>query len=75
MTLFEDFLDYCEEDNQKLANKIKTWLADFFDLTNRNIKLSKDEKKWIKKNLSVKNQKDILGYSLSQFKFLFKDKD
>ncbi len=75
MSIFEDFIEYCKEDNPKLAEDIKTWLADYFDLPNRHIKLSKNEKKWIKENLSVANQHDILGYSLTQFKFLFKDKD
>lgn len=75
MSIFEGFIEYCKEDNPKLAEDIKTWLADYFDLPNRHIKLSKDEKKWIKENLSVANQHDILGYSLAQFEFLFKDRD
>ncbi len=56
MSIFEDFLEYCKEDNQKLEEDIKIWLADFFDLPNRNIKLNKWEKKWIKKNLYPANK-------------------
>ena len=67
-TLFEDFLEYCKEDNKKLAEDIKTWLADFFDLPNRIMKLSKEEKKWIKENLSKENQNTILGHTLKEFK-------
>jgi len=67
MTIFEDFIEYCKEDNYNLAKDIKIWLADYFDLPNRTIKLSKDEEEWIEENLSVQNQKDILGYSLLEY--------
>lgn len=66
-TLFEDFLDYCEEDNPKLKKDIKIWLAEVFDLPNRNIPLKKWEKKWIKENLTEKSQREILGYTLKEF--------
>ena len=66
-TLFENFLDYCEEDNPKLKEDIKTWLADFFDLPNRVIPLCEDERKWIEENLTEKSQKEILGCSLNEY--------
>ena len=68
MTIFEEFLEYCKKDNEKLREDIKTWLADFFDLPNRKIPLSKEEEKWIKENLSKENQADILGYTLKEYK-------
>ena len=68
MSIFEDFLGYCEQDNKKLAKDIKCWLADFFDLPNRTIKLSKAEKMWIEENLSEENQQNILGYTNKEFK-------
>ncbi len=67
MTLFENFLEYCEEDNKKLAEDIKTWLADFFDLPNREIPLTADEKIWIIDNLSSESQIEILGYTLKEY--------
>ncbi len=67
MTLFENFIEYCKEDNPKLARDIKTWLADYFDLPNRNIPLGKGEEEWIKENLSVESQHDILGYTLKEY--------
>jgi ribosomal protein S26 len=66
-TLFEDFIEYCKEDNKKLAKDIETWLADFFDLPNREIPLDKAEEDWINKNLSEENQIRILGYTAKQF--------
>lgn len=65
--IFEDFLSYCEEDNKKLSKDIKIWLADYFDLPNRTIKLGKDEILWIKRNLSEELQKEILGYTLKEY--------
>ncbi len=67
MTLFEDFLEYCKEDNRKLAENIKTWLADFFDLPNRTIPLTANEKIWINRNLSETSQSEILGYTLKEY--------
>jgi hypothetical protein len=61
-TIFEDFIEYCKEDNEKLAEDIETWLADFFDLPNRVIPLEMSEEDWICKNLSESNQLRILGY-------------
>lgn len=69
MRIFEDFLNYCEQDNSKLKEDIKTWLADYFDLQNRTIPLNKEETKWIKENLSKESQRDILGESL-KWKYL-----
>ena len=59
--VFESFLEYCNEDNPKLKEKIEIWLADYFDLPNRQIPLSRNEKIWIKSNLSKENQARILG--------------
>ena len=59
--IFENFLEYCSEDNPKLTKDIKTWLADYFDIRNRTIPLLKDEKKWIKNNLTKDLQREILG--------------
>ena len=64
MSIFEEFIEYCQEDNKKLAKDIKTWLADFFDLPNRVIPLNKEEKTWLKENLSSKAQLEILGKNL-----------
>lgn len=79
MTLFEEFLDYCSQDNKKLRCEIECWLCDFFDLPNRNIRLDKEEKKWISENLSKKSQERILGMTPKEFeeKFvvIFTDKD
>jgi hypothetical protein len=61
MTIFEDFVEYCKEDNPRLAENIEIWLADYFDLPNRDIPLNQAERKWIKENLSKENQKRILG--------------
>lgn len=69
MSVFEEFLEYCNEDNKKLKKDIEIWLCDFFDLPNRDLKkipLSKQEKEWIMNSLSEKNQIRILGYSLKQ---------
>jgi hypothetical protein len=59
--LFEEFLEYCGEDNQKLKKDIKTYLADFFDISHRSIPLSKKEKEWIKSNISPGEQLEIFG--------------
>ena len=67
MSIFEDFIEYCKEDNEKLSEDIKIWLADYFDLPNRTIKLSRDEVLWIKRNLSEELQKEILGYKLEEY--------
>ena len=74
-TIFEDFIEYCKEDNKELSENIKTWLADFFDLPNRLTLLSEAEEIWIANNLSDKNQEEILGYNLKDFNSLFEDKD
>lgn len=63
-TLFEDFLLYCEEDNKKLSADIKCWLSDYFDVRNRIIPLTDEEKKWIKENLSKESQIEILGEAI-----------
>jgi len=60
-TLFEDFLAYCEDSAPGLGMSIKTQLADYFDLPNREIPLGADEIAWIKSNLSGVNQEEILG--------------
>jgi len=61
MTLFEAFLDYCDEDNPKLKDDIKTWLADYFDISHRVVKISEEELEWIKKNLRPVTQLEIFG--------------
>jgi len=60
-TLFESFLDYCDEDNPQLKADIKTWLADFFDLKHRTCKLDQEEYAWIIENLTPESQIEILG--------------
>jgi hypothetical protein len=70
-SIFEDFIEYCKEDNEKLAEDIETWLADFFDLPNRNIPLEMEEENWICKNLSEKNQLRILGYKAKGYNLKF----
>ena len=60
-TMFEDFLEYCGEDNPKLKDDIETWLCDFFDLSHRTIELSEEERSWIVNNLSVSYRDKILG--------------
>lgn len=67
LTIFEDFIEYCKEDNEQLAKDIETWIADYFDLPNRNIPLNLEEKKWILNNLSEKNQLRILGYKAREY--------
>jgi len=66
-TLFENFLDYCIEDNEQLSNDIKTWLADYFDLHNRTIRINDEEIEWIGKNLTDDMQQEIFGYTLSHY--------
>jgi len=66
-SIFEDFIEYCKEDNKKLADDIETWLYDYFDFPNRDFKqipINKHERKWIKENLSKENQERILGMVL-----------
>jgi hypothetical protein len=67
-TIFENFLEYCSEDNPQLVKDIETWLADYFDLPNRHVSLTLGEEDWIECNLNEANQRRILGYTLSQFK-------
>jgi len=66
-TLFENFLMYCAEDNEPLKIEIQTWLADYFDLSNRTIKIEEYEKKWITENLTPKTQILLFGYTLEQW--------
>jgi len=66
-TIFEDFLEYCKEDNPKLEKDIKIWIADYFDLPNRVIPLSLDEVEWIKNNLGETGQVEILGYTVDKW--------
>ena len=61
MTMLEDFIEYCKEDNTKLAMDIETWLADFIDIPNRTIPLDQGEIDWIKNNFNKENQKRIFG--------------
>lgn len=61
MTIFEDFLEYYNEDNPKLKKDIEIWLADFFDLPNRIQPVDVEEKRWVKQNLSEFEQIRILG--------------
>jgi hypothetical protein len=70
-TIFENFLEYCKEDNEQLTEDIETWLADYFDLPNRIIPLTIEEDIWINKNLSRENQKRILGYEADNFNLRF----
>lgn len=72
LTIFEDFIEYCKEDNEKLAEDIETWLADYFDLPNREIPLGIQEIEWICLNLSKNNQKRVLGYEAETFNEKFK---
>jgi hypothetical protein len=66
-TIFEDFLNYCDEDNSELRAGIETWLADYFDLYHRLIPLDKHEKKWILENLTPESQLKILGTTLKSY--------
>jgi hypothetical protein len=63
-TLLEDFLDYCEDSVPGLGMSIKTQIGDYFDLSNREIPLSADEIAWIKANLSLDSQIEILGQTI-----------
>lgn len=59
--IFEDFMLYCEEDNEQLSADIKTWLADYFDVASRGMPMEPEEDMWIKRNLSPQMQKRIFG--------------
>ena len=61
MKVFEDFIEYCKEDNKQLVKDIYCWLADYFDLSNREIPLLEEELNWIKLNLGEESQKIIFG--------------
>lgn len=65
--IFADFLHYCDEDNKKLTKDIKIWLADYFDLKNRTISITKEEDDWIRANLDISLQKEIFGISLDDW--------
>ena len=60
------FIEYCNEDNEELAENIKTWLSDFFDFRHRTIKVEQYEIDWIKNNLSVETQKIIFGKQIGE---------
>lgn len=60
-TLFENFLDYCKQDNVKLAEDVKTWLSDYFDIKHRICPMSDEELSWIGENLTPESQVEILG--------------
>ncbi len=47
---------------------MKTTIADYYDLPNRTVHLSKKEEAFIKKNFTSKEQQDILGMTVAQFK-------
>lgn len=66
-TLFEDFLEYCEEDNPSLAQNVLVWLADFFDLKNRQAPLHEDEVNWISQNMSNGLQMKVFGTTLDDY--------
>jgi len=67
MTIFEDFIEYCKEDNEELAKDIMVWLCDYFDLPNRHIPLTDDEKEWINANISKNKQTSLLGCQADNF--------
>lgn len=71
MTLFENFLEYCNQDNKKLKEDIETWLCDYFDFPNRSLKILKDEGVWIRDNLSENTQRRILGSTLKDAELEF----
>jgi len=75
MTEFEDFLEYCDDNNHGLKEDIKTWLADHFDLPHRDIPLLASEIFWIRENLSPESQEEILGISLMDYKNRFIEPD
>jgi len=60
--IMSDFIHYCEEDNMKLSNDIKTWLADYFDLPHRVEELTSEEYDWIEENISPEHKREIFGY-------------
>lgn len=70
-TLFENFLDYCDQDNRELTVSIKTWLADYFDLRCRLIPLNQEEIDWINLNLTDEMQLEILGMKADNFNEYF----
>jgi len=59
--IMSNFIQYCAEDNEKLANDIKIYLADYFDLPHRTIELTEEEYQWIENNLADKHIKEIFG--------------
>ena len=68
-TLFENFLQYCTEDNEQLSKDIKTWLCDYFDFPNRDltrIPITEEERQWINSNLTKTNQQKILGRTITK---------
>lgn len=68
ITLFEDFLNYCKEDNIQLSKDIETWLADYFDVKNRCVPMTIEETDWIANNLSVESQIRIFGKKIDSIK-------
>lgn len=73
--IFEDFLKYCSQDNTELRKDIETWIADYFDLPNRLIRLNKEDREWINENLSVKEQVRILGMRADNFNAWFRERN
>jgi len=61
MLNFENFISYCSEDNEQLANDIKTWCADWIDLPNRKWILTVQEIKWLNDNLTKETQLEVFG--------------
>ena len=59
--VFDDFISYCEEDNEELANGIKCWISDYFDVRNRVIPIEQYEIDWINENIGEKSQRVIFG--------------
>ncbi len=47
-------------------NHLKSWVADYYDIPNRDQPLSDEEKKEIKQNFSVKERVEILGMNKYQ---------
>ncbi len=59
--IVDNFISYCNEDNEKLAKDVKCWLADYFGLKNRCVDLGDYEVGWIRENLTKKSQIEIFG--------------